>query len=196
MQFAHRLMSGLALAVLSVSSFATTIYTSSASFLAHVPSGFYTNTFTGLSDPSTGAFSGGGFAYTASAPLGIYVGGGFLGTNQVEDSLKITFTSGNIYAFGGNFFATDISDAFQPFSITLALSDGTVETFTPSSLANSYRGFVSDVAFSSVTISAPGDSRYPGVDNLTVAAVPEPSTIALMGLGLVVAVRVARRRAV
>lgn len=199
MQSAHRFLSAAALALLSASAFAqSTVYTSSASFLSHVAAGAYTNNFDGLpSDPPT-SFSGGAFAYNFSAPNDIYGSGDFLGTSQIDEALTINFTSGNVTAVGANFFATNISDAFQSVSMTIGLSDGTSVTFTPADLSNSYRGFTSTVAISSLVISAPGQSLYAGLDNLTVGsvtAVPEPTTWALMGLGLAAIGVVARRKA-
>jgi PEP-CTERM motif len=198
MRFAQRLLSTVALALLSVSSFASTItYTSSAAFLAQVQPGAYTETFTGLIDPPAGpaVFSNGTISYSASAPSDIYLAGGFLGTSQIDEALTIMFTSGNVNAIGANFFATDISDAFQSVSLTLTLSDGTVETFTPTSFSDSYRGFTSTVAITSLVISGPGASLYAGLDNLTVgAAVPEPTGLALAGLGLA-GLLISRRRA-
>jgi hypothetical protein len=196
MQTAHKLLSAVTLALLSASSFAvTTVYTSSASFLAQVAAGSYTQNFNGLVDPPAGpvAFSGGGFGYSASAPSSIYLAGGFLGTSLPNEALTLTFTSGSIRAIGANFYATNISDAFQAVALTINLSDGTAYTFTPTTLTDSYRGFVSTVAITSLVISAPGVSLYAGLDNLTVGTVPEPAGWALMGLGLA-GVLAARRR--
>ena len=196
--FVRRLATVVALTVVSGTSFAAAVYSSSAAFLANVAPGSYTETFTGLTNPSSGLFSGGGFAYTVSAPNDIYVSGDFLGANQVGDSLTITFTSGNVRALGANFFATDISDVFQSHSLTLSLSDGTVTTFTPTSLLDSYRGFTSNVAINSLIISGTaGVSLYAGLDNFTVGTVtpvPEPETLALLSVGLL-GLRFARRRA-
>lgn len=181
----------VALALLSASSFASTVtYTSSASFLANVAPGAYTESFDGLSNPAPTAFSGGGFSFDISAPTGLYASGDFIGTNQINEALSITFGAG-VKAFGANFYSTDINDDFQALSVTLTLSDGTVETFTPSSLFDSYRGFTSDIAFTSLVIGAPGQSLYAGLDNLTVGTiktttnnVPEPTSLALAGLAL------------
>lgn len=184
-------------AALITSSHATVIYTSAASLLANVTGGSYTNNFDGLSSPAPGAavFTGGGFSYSAFAPSDLYASGDFFGTSQINEALTITFTSGNVFAFGANFFATDIMDAFQSVSITLTLSDGTTETFTPTSMSDSYRGFLSNVAITSLIIGGPGQSLYAGLDNLTVGTVPEPTSWALLGLGLI-GFLVARRRAV
>jgi hypothetical protein len=196
MQSVHRFLSATALALVSASSFAaTTVYTSSASFLSDVAAGSYTNTFDGLlSDPPT-TFASGGFAYTISSPQGLYGSGDFLGVNQENEALTITFTSGNVKAVGANFFATDISDAFQAVSMTITLSDSTVVSFAPTSFSGSYRGFISDLAITSLVISSSGESLYSGLDNLTVGAVPEPTTWALMALGLAGIVAAGRRKA-
>jgi len=201
MQPAQRFLSAVALTLLSASSFATTtVYTSSATFLPQVAAGSYSNSFTGLANPAgSGAvpFSGGAFAYSASAPSGIYLEGGFLGANQISEALTITFTGTNVRAVGANFFMTDFSDAFQSVSVTITLNDGTIHTFTPTSLTDSYRGFASTTPITSLIISAPGPSLYAGLDNLTVGAVvPEPASWLLMGLGLTGLLVAARRRSI
>lgn len=200
MHAVKQLLSTVALGLLSASALAaTTVYTSSASFLSQVAPGAYFNNFDGLLDPPVGPapFSGGGFSYSASTPGDIYLEGGYLGAAGQDDALLVTFTSGNVTAFGANFYATDLFDAFQPVSVTLTLSDGTVHTFTPATLADSYRGFVSTAPITSIVFSAPGLTRYAGLDNFTVGAtvaVPEPASLVLMGLGLAVLLA-ARRRA-
>jgi len=199
MQTAHRLISAAVLAVLAAPSFAdTTTYTDSAAFMASLGGSSYTETFTGLASPDgAAAFSGSGFSYTVSAASGLYATGDFLGTSQIDEALTINFTSGNVKAVGGNFFVTNISDAFQSVSVKLTLSDGTIAMFTPSSINDSFRGFSSTQTISSLTFSAPGVSMYATVDNLTVGtvtAVPEPASWALMGLGLAGMGAIARRR--
>lgn len=201
MQNAHRFFSAVALALLSASNFASTVtYTSSAVFLANVAPGAYTETFTGLDPLPAGAiaFNGGGFSYQVAASQDLFSLGAFVETSQINEALTITFTSGNVTAVGGNFFAVDLNDDFQSVSLTLTLNDGTTETFTPNSLADSYRGFISDAAFTSLVISAPGTSLYAGFDNLTVGVpaptgVPEPTSWALVGLALA-GLLVTRRR--
>lgn len=198
MQSAHRILSAVTLAALSASSMAaTTVYTTSASFMTAIaPATFYTEDFTGLSSPPAGPapFSGNGLAYTVAAPNDIYASGDFIGTSLPNEALTVSFTSGNVYAVGGNFYATDFGDNFQSVLVTLTLNDGTVRTFTPMSVGGSYRGFTSNVAFSSLVMSAPGGSRYAGLDNLTVA-VPEPTSWLMMGLGLAGLLAARRRKA-
>lgn len=197
MQTAQRFAIALGLAALSASSFAaTTVYTSSASFLAQVGPGAYTETFDGLPTTPPDSFAGGAFAYTVSAPSGLYGSGEFLGTSQINEALTVSFTSGNVTAVGGNFYAVNISDAFQPVAITLTLSDSTSVSFTPTSVADSYRGFASTLTITSLTIAGPGVSLYSSLDNLTVgvSAVPEPASALLMALGAAGLLLAARRR--
>lgn len=197
MQIVARSALALALAALAAPSFATTtVYTTSASFLAQVAPGAYFESFTGLPAEAPSDFSGNGFSYTLSAPNGIYGSGDFVGASQINEALTVSFTGAPVTAVGGNFFATNISDVFQPVSITLTLSDATTVTFTPATLADSYRGFTSTAAITSLTISGPGGSLYGNLDNLTVgvaAVVPEPASALLMALGAA-ALLVARRR--
>lgn len=199
MQTAYRLLSAAALALASATTFAAaTIYTSSASFLANVLPGSYTENFNGLTNPPPTAFANGGFSYTVSAPNGLYASGDFLGTNQIDEALTITFTGNAVTAIGGNFYSSDLDDDFQAVSMTITLSDGTIEIFTPTSASDSYRGFTAQLPFTSLVISAPGQSLYAGLDNLTIgrslASVPEPTSWALVALA-VAGLGIARRRA-
>lgn len=179
---------------------ATIVHTTSAAFLAQVAPGAYTENFDGLPMPPVGpvVFTNGSFSYSVSAPSDIYASGDFIGTSQIDEALTINFTSNNVMAVGANFFATDLNDDFQSVLMTLTLSDGTLVSFTPASLGDSYRGFVSDALITSLTISGPGASLYAGLDNLTVGSipnrVPEPASLLLVGLSLA-GMSVARRRA-
>jgi hypothetical protein len=195
-----RLVPAITLAFVSASSSlaATTTYDTSASFLAALSPGYYTETFDNIAQPdSPAAFSGGSFAYSVSSPGDLYASGEFLGTSLPDAALTISFTSGNVTAVGGNFYVVNLSDAFKPVSVSLALSDGTSLSFAPTSVADSFRGFVSTVAITSLVIGAPGVSLYASVDNLTAGAapVPEPATWLLWGLGAGGLLAARRRRA-
>lgn len=188
-------------AAIAAPSHAGAIYTTSAAFLPNVAAGSYTNTFTGASDSPQTSYASNGFAYTISAASGLYSNGDFIGTNLPDQALLITFTGAAVTAIGANFYATNLSDAFQAIAITALLSDGTSSIFTPTSVANSYRGFTTDVAITSLRITAAGTSLYAGLDNLTVGranavnAVPEPASLALVGIGFLGLAAARRRRA-
>lgn len=200
MQVAHRILLAAGLAAASASSLAaTSVYTSSASFMANVAPGAYTNGFDNLTDPPAGPYvlTGNGFSYSVSAPSSIYLGGNALSTSLPNQPLTFTFTSGNVTALGGNFYPTNFSDEFVSVSVQVALNDGTTVNFTPATIGDSYRGFVSNVAVTSLTVSGPGTSLYASVDNFTVgvSVVPEPGSWALMAIGVAGLLAVRRRAA-
>jgi len=184
---------------------AAVVHTSSAAFLPLVAGGAYTETFdTVLSDaPRTLDFAQGNFSYTAFAGRGLYGDGEFLSTSTSASSFTISFTGADVTAFGANFYNTGFDLAFRATEIIIALSDGTITRFSPTSVEDSYRGFTSDVAISSVTLSSVGRENFASIDNLTVGAwigeapgeVPEPASLGLMGAGLAGLLGVRRRRA-
>lgn len=178
------------------------VYTDSASFLAQVQPGFYFNNFTGVptgAQPSL-SYSSGGFSYTIStAPgsiSGLFNGTGFVSTDNAQDMIQIDFTSGNVTAVGGNFWATDINFNAIAATVAINLSDGTSVSFNSTS-ANDFRGFTSTQTITSLTIDAldvPGGAfAWSTLDNLYVGqAIPAPGAMALLGLGGLAAAR--RRR--
>lgn len=197
-----QLVSAVALAALSAAAAAApTIYSSSSAFMSHVLPGAYTETFDGMGVPPAGpvGFSGGPFSYTISAPNDTYADGSIFEANQILDDLTINFTSGNVHAVGANFFGVDYQSVFQSIMVTLTLGDGTTESFLPTSVDDTYRGFTSDELITSLTIHVRGpgqdQSYYAALDNLTVGTIPEPASLALAGLALAGVAATRRRRA-
>lgn len=183
----------LALALLAPAH-AAVVHTSSASFLSQVAGGAYTETFnTAIANaPRVLDYAQGDYAYTVFAGRGLFGNGDFLGTSTSASSLTISFTGADVTAFGANFYNTGVDLALRAAEIIIALSDGTITRFTPDSLDDSYRGFTSDVAIASITLSSEGLPNFASLDNLTVGAaideppvdVPEPASITLLGAGL------------
>lgn len=160
------------------------------------PGAFFNNlngtsaTLTGGSPTITAAFS----VSTSS----LYTSGSFYGAFTTAASVTINFTGG-VRAIGANWFHTNASDAFianRP--VTLTYSDGFVDTFTPASV-NDFRGYVSNVVLTSVTISAgtstPSPSAFASVDNLRASTVPEPATMSALALGAAAMLRRRRKSA-
>jgi hypothetical protein len=146
-------------------------------------SGFY---------PSLAGGSG-STAWQATALGGIYVGsGGQLSTNNADAALTLSFSSGDVYAIGGNFFLTDINFGFLPGLVQVELADGSSYIANIQS-ANAFSGFVSlGSAISQITISPFGvqPNAYVTATNLCFGVVPAPGAAAL----LAVAGLVGRRR--
>jgi len=179
----------------------TNVYTNSGDFLSNVQPGFYLETFAGVPVGPAGpllSFSNGTFSYDITAVGGgtnqLFNNPGLVSTDSALDAIVITFTSGNVTAVGGNMWGTDINFVAIPASMTITLSDGTVEVYNANS-ATAFRGFVSDMLITSLTIDAADlpANAWSTLDNLYVgAAIPAPGGVALLGLGGLLAAR--RRR--
>ncbi|MEM1012149.1 MAG: PEP-CTERM sorting domain-containing protein [Planctomycetota bacterium] len=108
--------------------------------------------------------------------LEVFIDPGFL------DDVTFTFDV-PILAFGA------VNDAVNVAPSVLVEIDG--QTFD---LVNGFQGFISDTPFTQVTYRAavPGTIDFYTVDDIRVQLVPEPTSLALAGLGGLVALR--RRR--
>jgi hypothetical protein len=162
-----QLLAMLALALTClVPAYADVIYTASPDFLSNVQPGYYTETFDENYGPMPPRDYGDGtFTFNASAAANLYQVRGVLSLVTPRVPLVITITGADVNAIGGNFFITNGSGSFRPVGVSIALSNGTTQTFTPATLEDSYRGFVTDAFITSLTIdiaAPPLLLRHPG----------------------------------
>lgn len=171
---------------------AATVFTGQGSFLSMLAPGYYLETFQNTNPPT---YLFGGFGYTATVSGGtIYDSGSFIGNFNQAQSFTLTFTTGNVTAVGGNFYLADINDVFQSEPLTITLSDGTTDTFTPATV-DGFRGYATNgTLITSLTMSVSPGGRFNTLDNLIVgAAIPEPAGTGLLLGSLALGLR--RRRA-
>lgn len=208
--FPHRNLAALAVVAAVLLGHPTAksdVFTSASTFVNKLNQGYYFENFAALYTPgehivlpSPQSFQGGSptFQYeigTSSGQQGMYgvspVGfGTSLSVLESADDFRVSFTSGNVMAVGGNFFLTGLDySALNSGTITLTLSDGTIETLPSSSNPNDvFRGFISTVPITSLDIAGPEDQtveKWVTINNLYVGSIPEPGTFALGALGLV-----------
>lgn len=185
-------------AVGSGSASADQVFGSLAGFNAAAPNAVL-NTFDGVDGPAAVVSYTdpmGQFAYDISASFGgLTNNNGVVSTTVALTSMVINFTSGDVRAFGGDWWGTDVDFNEIRALVTITLDDGTKRSF----LTNGPRfgGYQSDSTISSITIAAIGiPPAFPTMDNFRVAVVPlPPAAWAGLGmLGLIGGVRVVRRR--
>jgi hypothetical protein len=184
------------------------VYTSQATFNAVIaPFPKATDTYstytTGASLPSSVTRTNGTFSYTASDPLGLFQGAtadGFLSNNDRTSTVTLNAFTAGTNAFGANFFGSTIAGLFGAGeSIIVSILETNGASFT-TTLTNTTRltflGYRADSNIASVTFrSANVALLWPSIDNLTVAAIPEPMTLSLVGLALLGAAGASRRKA-
>lgn len=182
-------------AAVSAASGAVTTYSNPAAFAAAIAGApQYFEAFNGVTAGPSPALNFGpvsGLAYTVGAdgsgPL--FNGNGVLSTNDATEDILFLFTGAPVYAFGGNFWTTDIDVSPIPSTITIHLFGAGGGSFSyASGAATDFFGLVSDTPITAFSISsantgaAPFD--WPTADNVTVAgAVPAPATALVLGLG-------------
>lgn len=195
---------------------ALTTYTDRTTFLAALQAGYFEDTFAGVGfggiQGASSVRSGSGYSVTYSASSGtLFSAVGAMGPNTATASLIATVSGSptSVYAFGADFFFTDFSGNFNSFSSFNPVPVGTaVNGVDPSSVLSSgsntvsnFYGWISTTPLTSVTMSAGSLSpitHWAAMDNVivgqaaTVSAAPEPTTLALLGIGALALVR--RRR--
>jgi MprA protease rhombosortase-interaction domain-containing protein len=143
-------------------------------------SGYYSNPLSGTM---------GGVTWSASAFGGLFVG-------QVDSNaalstalavpLTIDFSGNDVRALSGNFFGTNQGFTVVASFVKITLLDGTSHTgYINTNSSTAFLGFYStNSAITRITISLPiaFGFAYPTVDNLTIAVIPAPSALALIGL--------------
>ena len=107
----------------------------------------------------------------------------------------------NVTAVGFDFMALYGGHAGAPVNFTFTTSSGQSFTGTSSTRPNeSFFGITSDSAITSVLIEPTLRNDYTLIDNFTfgqtaaTAPVPEPETYAMMGMGLLMLIGMARRK--
>lgn len=194
----------------SASTAAVTVFNTQASFLAATTDP-YLETFDSLiSGPPSALvtldFASAPYAYQATQSGTRFftitntptVGDRWLSSNSVNTTITLTFANNNIFAVGGNFFATDNAGAFRSGGFQLQVNGESPEVINPTS-ANSFIGFVSDDPITTLTIAPTSFITYTTVNDFIVGgaasaeAIPEPAstmiTATLLAAGLM-----ARRR--
>jgi hypothetical protein len=181
---------------------AADIFNTSASFLAQVGPGSYLNPFSTGGDSSSGGpiagplnFSGGSYSYVVTTgDAGFYFDNITIGNWNSGQPVVFDFTGSptSVTALGFNVFMTDVSGAFfDDTAVSIALSDGTTDSFTPASISE-YRGYTAAVPITSIAFQPV--ARFYNIDNLTVGSViPEPAALGVLaGIG---ALALRRKRA-
>jgi len=200
-----RMLFAFAIASVSVqASAATTVFDNATAFVGKVDVGYYLNTFTGSSTPSSADFfsyASPGFSYKICGAGGqgncpgsasgrgfnTWINGAVVSNNYEGYSLHIHFDTNNVTALGGDFFGSPpAGGTFIPATMTITLSDGTSVSYAQTTIGDAFRGFISTMPIASLTLAAaPG--RLNTIDNLIVGVaspVPEPSTYLMWLAGL------------
>jgi hypothetical protein len=163
-------------------------FSNKTAFLATISPGYYAENFDSLGPFNAlgplVSFSGSGFSYDASAPFGLFgivIEGGdnALSTNTPFDSVRLTFTSGNARAVGGDFFHSGFFGGLVPGEVIVTLNDGTTEVVPRDFAKSIFRGFIARPGLSITSLEVIGlvsngvEFVFPTVNNLIVGE-PRP----------------------
>ncbi len=185
---------------------ATMTYTDRGTFEAAAGS-FDTENFQGVAEGTSTNNSSvdvGDFSVIANSGLGSgwnHIGTGAINNVNSTRQLHAGLMSGETLVFtfdtAINYWGADFMGLNDGVRRSV-IDDGTDSYLSPIiPQQNSFFGFYSDVAFTTITFTGQSSSEGVGMDNVTYASasVPEPTTIALLGLGMIgLAGAEARRR--
>ena len=136
-----------------------------------------------------------GYGWDAYSPQGLWSLDGALSTNDEQETLSLSFTGAPVTAFGGIFFATDLSGFVIPNSlVTVRLSDG--QSYQINSSGSEFVGWTGNSAISGVDLSVESIANtWVAVDHIfTGSGVPEPTGLAALSGALLVILFAQRRR--
>jgi len=187
---------------------APVVYTSQATFnTAIAPHANGMDTFTTFTNgavlPPSQVRTAGAFAYTAFEPTGLYQGlsaDGFLTNNIPSNFIVLSGFAPSINAFGANFFGSNFFSVFiagESIEVNIFETNSTLFSITLTATDRaSFIGYRAGSSIASVTFrSLQNIGLWPSVDNVTVAAIPEPMTLSLVLLALLGAAAASRRKA-
>ncbi len=189
------------------------VFTNQAAYLAAVGN-TGTDSFDNLPYMSTGPIQrdAGAYHYTVGSAAGngspyLFAGGNgvdnWLSPNRSQDALVFSNFSTAIRGVGGEFFNTSATGGLiESGNITLTATEADGHSVSYSFVnpgLHSFLGFVATGSLSNLTLRSPfqeGLLAFPTVNNLqlSLAAVPEPETYAMLLAGLALVGGVARRR--
>ena len=193
---------------------ALTVITSQSNFLAQL-SNASVDTFDDLARSLVTqplSRTAGTYGYAASVgPRSDFFPGGsgsdvWLASDNRFDTIQFSNFTSAVRGIGGLFFGTNESGVFTstPANLTVTATDasGSISQILVNPATTTFLGFVSTSSLTSLTVWVGSQGIgtagvWPTVNNLTigtVAAVPEPETVALMLAGLALMGLVARRR--
>lgn len=171
------------------------IFTDRSAFESALPAGFYFNDFSGLATSigpeASIAQSGGsptvGYDVSAAGGLGVFDVAGepfkSLGNWFPLNSVVVQFNTNNVNAAGANLWLTDVNGDRIAGTINVVYSNGTngvVNSATSGDLG--YFGITAANVFGSVTFSTGANDVFVNFSNFSVASIPEPSSLLLLGL--------------
>jgi hypothetical protein len=129
-----------------------------------------TNSMAGIPAATTINLTIGTTNITLTAPGGMYSNGVFIGTNNQEEPITITFSPA-IYGISGNFFITDISDIVVSGDVTATYSDGQADSRTVNTDTETY-GYFSTTPLTGLVLTTTTANRFISLNNLSIATNP------------------------